>query len=123
MSRKRCRHENADHLMPGDRFSMDDWGPCHVDIARCEQFRCVDCGAWLSLGPSNDEPESVRVEIRAAEIAAAACEPIDEWICQELTATERLGWCGWIDEASLGILAEHAGYLACQIWQHDKEAT
>ena len=28
--------------------------------------RCEDCGHWLSLGPSNDEPASVQVEIWAA---------------------------------------------------------
>jgi hypothetical protein len=42
------------------------WPPALV-----EQFRCLDCGAWLSLGPSNDEPDSVKVEIAAAAQAAS----------------------------------------------------
>jgi len=70
MSRKRCRHENADHLMLGELFTLDGDPNADVIVTKCEQFRCVDCGAWLSLGPSNDEPESVRVEIRAARLHA-----------------------------------------------------
>jgi hypothetical protein len=31
---------------------------------------CNDCGAWLSLGPSNDRPEAVRIEMRLAEFLA-----------------------------------------------------
>lgn len=37
-------------------------------IVHCDV--CQDCGAWLSLGPSNDDSEAVRVEMRAAELAA-----------------------------------------------------
>lgn len=69
----RCRHENADHLMPGDhgQFEDDDL-LCRARVCGVlvEQFRCLDCGAWLSLGPANDEPAEVQVEIRAAELAA-----------------------------------------------------
>lgn len=28
---------------------------------------CQACGAWLSLGPANDEPEAVKVEIDTLE--------------------------------------------------------
>lgn len=61
-----CRHANAEHLMPGERL---DLGNAEVS-AIVEQFRCVDCGAWLSLEPSNDHPAAVRVELRAAEFIA-----------------------------------------------------
>jgi hypothetical protein len=44
-----CHHENAEHMMPGSA-STPDW--CVQVYAEVEQFRCIDCGAWLSLGPS-----------------------------------------------------------------------
>lgn len=123
MSRARCRHENADHLMPGDRFAMDDWGPCHVDIARCEQLRCLDCGEWLSLGASNDAGEAVAIEQRAAEIAAG--------LQNGGYQVSYLEQCGFNDTEpkfclrngvaiDLGIdwSSVHAGYLAGAICNH-----
>jgi hypothetical protein len=43
--------------------------------------RQCDCGAWCSLGPSNDAPPTVKIEIRAAEIAASGRNGsgIDTW--------------------------------------------
>lgn len=68
----RCRHENADHLMPGERFNLvDDSVSRPLRYTECEQFRCLDCGAWLSLGEANDADPRVAVEIEAARIAAA----------------------------------------------------
>ena len=64
---KRCKHENAEHMMPGDA-STPDW--CVQIYAEVEQFRCIDCGAWLSLGPSNDDSPLVQLEIRLAELLA-----------------------------------------------------
>lgn len=84
---------------------------------------CIDCGEQLSLGYSDEKAsDAVRVEIRAAEIAASVYEPTDAFIVEDLTACERMGWCGWIDERSIGILSEHAGYLAREIYDH-KEPT
>lgn len=51
MSATRCKHENAEHMLPGDS-STPDW--CVTVSAQCEQFRCLDCGAWLSLGEANE---------------------------------------------------------------------
>jgi hypothetical protein len=71
MGAKDCKHENADHLMPGDRlwtYLADE----PETIVRYEQFRCIDCMAWLSLGPSNDD-ERACIELRAADIAW--CDP------------------------------------------------
>ena len=53
-ARSECRHENADHLMPGHMVSA--WFGCPIagHVPLVEQFRCLDCGAWLSLGPSRD---------------------------------------------------------------------
>jgi hypothetical protein len=123
----KCKHENADHLMPGDRWASYRCRPdAHVDgcgqVAQCEQFRCLDCGAWLSLGESNDEPEQVRVEMRAAELAA-------EWgtvppKCNDGAFEEdcpRCGWEGWIMEHATPSPAWHAGYLARCIAMHGDE--
>lgn len=67
---KRCKHENADHLMPGQVASV--WGgPLDGYAATVEQFRCLDCGAWLSLGEANDtgpHAASVAVEPRSARL-------------------------------------------------------
>lgn len=49
---KRCQHENADHLMLSDVF-YPAYGTLGEFAVTCEQFRCLDCGAWLSLGESN----------------------------------------------------------------------
>lgn len=70
---KRCKHENADHLKPGEWFNIDEQP---IYVVAVEQFRCVDCGEWLSLGPANDAPPEVQIEIRAAEIAADAARGI-----------------------------------------------
>lgn len=64
----KCKHENAEHLTAGEASTWS--GPLDGYVATVEQFRCIDCGAWLSLGPSNDEPEAVRIEIRLAELFA-----------------------------------------------------
>lgn len=66
-----CRHESADHLMPGDMFAT--WNePCserHLVLA--EQLRCLDCGTWLPLGPANESRVEVQIEVRAAELTAS----------------------------------------------------
>lgn len=62
-----CKHENADHLKPGEWFNLGEV-PQHTVLV--EQFRCIDCGVWLSLGPANDRPARVQVEIRAARLVA-----------------------------------------------------
>ncbi len=68
---KQCKHENADHLKRGDLLEVDG---AVIDVARCEQFRCVDCAAWLPLGQSNDAPEEVRREIALATCIADWCQ-------------------------------------------------
>lgn len=64
-----CRHGNAEHLMPGELVSTTD-GIVFLGPVLVEQFRCIDCRAYLSLGPSNDEPWCVRVEIELAGFLA-----------------------------------------------------
>ncbi len=60
---RECRHGNADHVGP---FRLEHPSLFHP----IEHLVCLDCGVWLSLGPSADDDERVRVEIRAAELAA-----------------------------------------------------
>ena len=67
----RCEHREA-----YPRIWQGWWTESAVPIPRDEipdvadAMICAKCGAWLSLGPSNDEPEAVRIEMRAAEMLA-----------------------------------------------------
>jgi hypothetical protein len=116
----RCQHENAEHMMPGDT-DTPDWS---VQVyAQCEQFRCIDCGAWLSLGPSNDDKPNVREEIRAAEIVAEHDNARGR-LGVTGDMTEINGWCSHNTEAEsheAGEPAYQAGYLARCIVEHGKE--
>ena len=55
---------------------------------------CQKCGAWLSLGPASDASEAVKIEQRAAQIAAdpdvanMRCRGLDDDNCAR---------CGWDD--------------------------
>lgn len=86
-----CKHENADHLNPGEWFTPSSDAPPRIDavIAIVEQFRCVDCGAWLSLGPARDTGYT-RVEIAAARLIAGyedgndTDDTLDDPICRDV---------------------------------------
>lgn len=68
------KHENADRLMPGETLALwrdDDPHKPLIAAMLVEQFRCLDCGAWLSLGSANDKGEAVAIEMRAASLAGA----------------------------------------------------
>lgn len=111
----RCKHENADHLMPGE--FVVDWSDLGwLNPALVEQFRCLDCGAWLSLGHSNDTAPGVAVEIRAATLAAN-WKPLGG---ADTTDDEYIGWGGWPHYAPNGP-GEATGFLAAQILNHDRE--
>jgi hypothetical protein len=115
---RKCKHENADHPMPGECLvNWNDLG--RIKAALCEQFRCIDCGAWLSLGESNDEPEQVRVEMEAARLAAHVHyddfpddEPEDEWA--------DYGWASHATDCDVYDGTWH-GYLARCIATHTNE--
>ncbi len=86
--------------------------------------RCSDCNELLSLGDSNDSPEAVAIEIRAAELAS-------QWAPMDRTVyAERDGWAwhkdGYLPEQSMpdiGTYAERlAGYLARCIATHPAES-
>lgn len=123
----RCRHENADHLMPGQVVSP--YGKClPFHLALVEQLRCLDCGAWLSLGPANDEPAEVQVEIRAATLAdVMEREKLSSYFLQ---GNEFDGWSAhrhgtdfYSGEPIQNRRHWDAGYLArCIVTHDDKEA-
>jgi uncharacterized protein with PIN domain len=133
MTRRNCRHENADHLMPGMTF--EPWVSDDVavirSVAKCEQLRCLDCEAWLPLGPSDEHAsEQVEIEIRAAEIAAVFQDTLKLFHCE---GCESCGWTAyeWNDRNAPSIVHRHnevarrgfyAGYLAREIFNH-KEPT
>ncbi len=65
-----CKHENADHLMPGEGWATMDGD--EMPVTGCEQLRCIDCGAWLSLGAANDDVPAD--ELRLAEHLSIVAE-------------------------------------------------
>lgn len=132
----KCKHMNADHLKAGDFFPDDDEACFGPYKALVEQFRCLDCGAWLPLGPAADAPsdpalaEAMAVEIRAAEIAAD-WDAIMDMRSIVLSPMESLGACspdGQHIDLCRSILDEPgqraaylAGWLACEIVNCDAE--
>lgn len=77
---------------------------------------CLDCGTWLPMGPSNDSPEAVAIEIRAAELA-------DKWSEYEyLPGTDRFDWCPTAGSDGLCGSCESL-YLAHAIAHHDSLRT
>lgn len=112
----RCKHENADHLFPGNTFGqMIADSPLTPVLAEC--LRCIDCCAWLPLGPSNDL--GVAHEIRAAEIATE--------LADKGCTMSSLEVIGFNEEPmrlrngapiELDTLSQRAGYLAKCIAEH-----
>lgn len=96
---------------------------CNHSMAYAKPYgahKCVTCSHWLSLGPSNDEPDCVKVEMRAAELAQdiERCgytvlrqdsDEIRGWSCAEQNLREHSD-------------AWQAGYLAAAIAAHDLTA-
>lgn len=120
----KCKHENADHLMAGNYYSNGK--PFQTIVVACEQFRCLDCGAWLSLGPAKDD-ERTAVEARAAEIATDWRDLRQSQLSSELrqicNGAEIAGWIeARFDSAKVPEQdGEWAGWLAQIIDDHDKE--
>lgn len=121
-----CKHENADHLMPGECFVRNGF----ASYVLVEQFRCLDCHAYLSLGDSDEHASvAVEMEIRAAEIAADLDEAdrLCDWTMSNdafigLTAfEERRGWSIAESNMQHHSNAWLAGYLARCIATHEDE--
>lgn len=127
---KRCKHERGRYIVATVYVEQTEERTPLV-IGQC---RCNACGAVIPLGPSNDEPEAVRVEMRAAEIA-------QDIACMGWTVLRRdsLVFAGWHDEQLTPLYHSngfqyyeppkfdesqwHAGYLARAIATHDEEGT
>lgn len=63
-----CSHDDPNFR----RHGQLTWSPLLERHKECQVDVCRTCGAWLSLGPANDDDPNVQIEIRAAEIAALA---------------------------------------------------
>lgn len=61
----RCKHR-----CPYDVSSVDILNEAEPRVSLLGQRRCMDCGEVVPYGPSNDEPEAVAIEVRAAQIIA-----------------------------------------------------
>ena len=86
----------------------------------CGSVRCFDCRAMLSLGPSNDAPPQVAIDIRAAEISAQATADGSHTVRRsrvlKVTGAE---WDGWLDNAMQTVPGDpkrEAGWLARQAY-------
>jgi hypothetical protein len=76
----KCKHENADHIKIGEPVGFPGQSS---PTAIVEEFRCLDCGGTLSLGPSNDDARGVQIEIRLADWLADREWPIDPRITRD----------------------------------------
>ena len=57
----RCRHDSFDWYTCDGKLTYSSG---NVSSVRCR------CGHWLPLGPANNEPEAVQIEIQAADLVA-----------------------------------------------------
>lgn len=113
----RCKHEKATGwFWVPER--PDPWTECMCNASTDPRIHdrviCDDCGAWLSLSPSNDEPEAVRVEMRAAELAAA----LDNGLIISTNSDECVGWRMGDNRMLEANFGYRAGYLARAICEH-----
>lgn len=85
---------------------------------------CDACGRWLPLGPSDETPERVAIEIRAAELAfnGGPIRTCDNSMPEDC---EGCGWDCWplVDAMHDAAPAQWAGYLARAIVKHDDKET
>lgn len=102
--RKECGHSESRYTYsrrPDDTFGAD-------------ALFCLACGVRLDMGPSNDEPAEVQVEMRAAEIAAVRL----------LSRDEADGWKSYPDGAVVSTGSGWGvGWLARELATHDHRET
>lgn len=60
------RHQHCDHHWARSRLVDGRWSTSLLVPPDAINATCTDCGATLSLGPSNDDPVAVQHEVRAA---------------------------------------------------------
>lgn len=87
---------------------------------RCGNRDSID--KLASLGPSNDAPPEVAIEMRAAEIAQGAREKTAP-VCETQLEADDCEGCGWDDYVVKLDCDQHhhraAGWLACHIFRDD----
>ena len=66
----RCKHKNAGTVSIGRTWIAEGPGK-EGRAADVRRGICLDCQAWLPLGPANDAPETA-LEVRAAKLAIEA---------------------------------------------------
>lgn len=109
---KRCKHTSTETQWHLDAVRSHD----EPRARYIELLRCVDCGELMGMRPSNDKPVAVRIEIRAAAIAARKTPPsrrgyeLEGWIHRGL-------WVYWWSRRA----SWNAGWLAHAIVHHDSE--
>ncbi len=120
----KCRHEFRSRetwiaYMPGvDAKHLDHYrdGSPKYNVM-IDTSNCMHCGAWLSLGPANDDDERVKVEIAAARLAI---DGIDRW-----SATFEAYGANLFDNepnnSAPANVGEWAGYLAACIVAHEED--
>ena len=125
----RCKHADQQWYawwQPGEISPL--LGTWHAFIQEVDgepdKKLCLDCGTWLPLGPSDEEP--VAAEIRAAELAARVTEQRARGKSPFLSdigfdSAEIAGWieCQYDSEKLPEQPGEHAGYLARAIIEHN----
>jgi hypothetical protein len=123
-----CRHKrviNYRRVHPDEpRFGLRSMCGCADCSTIADAIQCRSCRHWIPLGPAADEDQRVKVEIRAAEIAANVAE-LTEWYLYvgiNTTDAENRGYA--CAESSLKPHNDewHAGYLARCITEHGGES-
>ena len=100
-----------------DVVSDEHHGPAATGRGCMTWKTCATCGAWLPLGPSNDDDERVKVEMRAARIGS---EP--PWgVVPDVTCDEIDGWRSFDHLSCDPNPGHYAGYLARCIATHTED--
>jgi hypothetical protein len=104
-------HANYDTLWRDERLTVrgcyaivrDEPNFGYGEYRQIFGVRCVDCGATLPLGPSNDDSPAVPIEMRAAEIGGCGFMGklrsddektgwSDHWLSHDLDDEDPAGW-------------------------------
>lgn len=85
----RCKHQQSE-LVDINGTHWPVWNIPALPFHR----ECSACGVWMSIGPSNDMPPQVKIEIRAAELAFASTR--QRWAPAYLGGAAPLEYEGWM---------------------------
>ncbi len=110
---RNCKHETAAF----SRWRDGAWvffatAPSSVQFT-CDRMICVACGAWLPLGPANDDDPRVKVEISGIDLADSYRSD------NRRPGPDRFDYCPDTDSAALCERCESL-YLAHCIVNHDE---